>query len=107
MNDASVWGVTLAGGVLTHASRLSFIGLLTLDRLPPLCRRDLRHMPAAVLGALILPRLTGIGAELDLTLGNIRLVAGVVAGIAAWRYRNMWLTIGVGMGVLWLLMLLS
>jgi branched-subunit amino acid transport protein len=37
------------------------------------------------------------------SLGNARLVAGVLAILVAWRTRNIFLTILVGMGVLWLL----
>ena len=32
-----------------------------------------------------------------------RLLAALIAGAMAWLVRNVWLTVGVGMGALWLL----
>jgi hypothetical protein len=39
---------------------------------------------------------------LDLSLGNERLLAGLLAVGAAWYTRNVLWTIGVGMAILWL-----
>jgi branched-subunit amino acid transport protein len=41
--------------------------------------------------------------ELALNAGNVKLIAALVAGFVAWRWRNTLLTIAVGMGALWLL----
>jgi len=40
---------------------------------------------------------------LDVSLVNARLFAGALAAVVAWRTRNVFLTIGVGMGLLWIL----
>jgi len=90
----------LAMGVLTYALRLSFIGLLGRHTLQPRVWRALRLVPPAVLAAIIVPALVLPAGQLDLGPDNARLAGGVVAGLVAWRSKNMLLTIGAGMGVL-------
>ncbi|MEE9582537.1 MAG: AzlD domain-containing protein, partial [Acidimicrobiia bacterium] len=60
-----------------------------------------RLIPAAVLAAIVAPSITHASGAFD--LGTDRFVAGVIAGVVAWRTKNVLATIGVGMGVLWLL----
>jgi len=38
---------------------------------------------------------------LDLSLGNFRLLAGLVGALVAWRTRNVLLTLAAGMLALW------
>ena len=92
----NLWLVVIAIGVLTYAIRLSFI--LALDRLavPPLAQRALRLVPPAVLSALIFPDLLIHDGTVDLSIGNARLVAGVIAALVAWRTHNVFLTVGLG-----------
>ena len=66
-----------------------------------LCR-PLRYVPPAVLAALVLPDLVTLGPSVAATLLDERLIAGAVAGVVAWRTENVFATIAVGMGVLWL-----
>lgn len=104
MNDTAwLWLAVLAVGVVTFSYRLSFILLAERLRLPGLLRRALRFVPVAVLTAIIVPALVFSQNTLDLSPGNARLIAGVLAVLVAWRTRNMLLTIAVGMGALWLL----
>jgi branched-subunit amino acid transport protein len=100
---AQLWAIILAGMLLTYATRLSFIALVPYERMPGWARRGLRFVPPAVLSALILPALLQPAGALDISLGNQRLVAGLVAALVAWRWRNTWLTIASGMISLWLL----
>ena len=61
--DPMLWGVIDAIGGLTYLIRVSFIGLVGyLDEIPPGFKRVLRYVPAAVLGALVLPSLITLGA---------------------------------------------
>ncbi len=60
-------------------------------------------MPPAVLSAIIFPELLRPGGTFDLSFGNVRLLAGVLAAGVAWRTKNVLLTIGVGMVALWVL----
>ncbi len=53
--------------------------------------------------AFTTPELLRPGGALDMSLGNVRLLAGVLAAGVAWRTKNVLLTIGVGMVALWVL----
>jgi branched-subunit amino acid transport protein len=96
------WLPALAiAGLLTFGIRLSFIALLGKVELPLVLTRALRFVPPAVLSAIILPEVLVRDGALDLRTGNVRIVAGVLAAVVAWRTRNVVLTIAVGMAVLW------
>ena len=98
------WLPVLAlGGALTFATRLSFIVLLGHVEPPPLVRRGLRLVPAAVLSAIIFPEVLLRDGAVDLSPSNPRLVAGAIAAAIAWRTRNVPLTIVTGMAALWAL----
>ena len=99
----NLWLTIIASGGVTYAIRLSFIVLLGRVALPEVLRRGLRFVPPAVLAAIILPELVLRQGNLDLSPANPRLLAGLLAGVIAWRTRNVLLTIGVGMAGLWLL----
>ena len=99
----NVWLLLISMGLVTYAIRLSLIVLIGRVDVPPLIQRALRFVPPAVLSAIIFPELLRPGGALDLSLGNVRLLAGVLAALVAWRTKNVLLTIGVGMVALWVL----
>jgi branched-subunit amino acid transport protein len=103
MSTSTLW-LTIAGaGAVTFALRLSFIALLGRVEVPPFLERALRYVPAAVLTAVVIPLLFYRDGALEVSLGNERLLAGLVAVLIAWRTRNVLLVIGGGMAVLWTL----
>jgi branched-subunit amino acid transport protein len=93
----SLWLVILLAGLLTFATRLSFILLLDRIQVPGWFWRGLRFVPAAVLSAIILPELATQNAVLDISLHNPQLFAGTLAVLVAWRTKNVLLTISAGM----------
>ena len=99
----SDWVIILGMGLITHALRLSMI--LTSGRLTITegLRHALRFAPAAVLSAIILPEMLQPAGALDVSPGNERMLAGLVAIAVAWRTQNMIWTVAVGMVVLWIL----
>ncbi len=99
----TLWLTIIAMGVVTYALRLSLIALLGRFEVPPLVSRGLRFVPPAVLSAIFVPELLQPGGKLNLSLGNARLLAGLLAMLVAWRTRNVLLTVGVGMVALWIL----
>ena len=99
----TLWLTIIVAGIITFAIRLSFILLWGRVDVPLWLQRSLRFVPPAVLTAIVFPELFLPSGSLNLTLGNYRLIAGVLAGVVAWRTRNIVLTILVGMGVLLLL----
>lgn len=103
MTDRDLWTIILGGMLVTYLTRLSFIVFFPMERMPALLRRGLRFVPTAVLSAIILPELFSPGGTLDVSLGNHRLIAGSLAALAAWRFRNTWVTMAVGLTTIWLL----
>jgi branched-subunit amino acid transport protein len=103
MNGLSIWLLFIALAVGTYALRLSFIYLFGKIEMPEWLRRALRFVPASVLAALVFPALTYPNGTLDLSLGNIRLLAGLGGALIAWKTKNVLWTIAVGMVLLWVL----
>jgi branched-subunit amino acid transport protein len=98
-----VWLLLFAMGAVTFLSRVSMIALLGRIEIPGIVRRALRYVPPAVLSAIIAPALLRPAGPLDLSLSNVRLLAGLAATLVAWRTRSVILTVVVGMGSMWLL----
>jgi branched-subunit amino acid transport protein len=97
MSLATVWVAMLGMGLLTLLLRSSFLLLPERVRLPPLLRRALRYVPAAVLTAIYAPEMLVQSGAIDFSPQNARLLAGVVAIWVAWRLRRTFLTIVAGM----------
>lgn len=96
------WTAIVLAGIGTFAMRASFLALAhRLREVPPWAERILRQIPPAALAALVVPALVRPRGEFDLT--QWRLVVGVVAGLVAWRTRNVALTLVIGLGLLMLL----
>jgi branched-subunit amino acid transport protein len=103
MNSLSIWLFFVILAIGTFALRLSFIYLFGKVDMPNWLRSALRFVPAAVLAALVFPALTYPNGALDLSLDNVRLVAGIGGALVAWKTRNVLWTIAVGMALLWIL----
>ena len=101
--EATIWLAILAVGAINYVARLSFIALFARRDMPPLLDRALKHVPAAMLTAIVVPAVVFVGqGVLRLDPGNAKLIAAVAAlAVAAWR-QSTTLTIVVGMAVLWL-----
>jgi branched chain amino acid efflux pump len=60
-------------------------------------------VPAAVMTAVVIPLLFYSNGALEVSLGNERLLAGLVAALIAWRTRSVLFTLSGGMVALWTL----
>lgn len=103
MSVLSIWLLFLAIGLGTFTLRFLFIYLFGKIEMPEWLRRALRFVPAAALAALVFPALTHPAGQLDVSLNNFRLIAGLGGAVVAWRSKNVLLTILIGMALLWLL----
>ena len=103
MSRLPIWLLFIALAVGTFALRFSFIYLFGKVEMPEWLRRALRFVPASVLAALVFPALTYPNGTLDLSLGNIRLLAGLGGALVAWRTKNVLWTIIMGMVLFWVL----
>ena len=111
-SNTTIWLAILIGGVGTYAIRGSFIALYGRLELPAGVENALRFVPAAVLAALVVPELaqvdgtpvaqTGLPpgeAVVELITGD-RVLAGLLAAVAAYVTEDVLATIIVGMGAL-------
>jgi branched-subunit amino acid transport protein len=96
-----LWLLIAAMGVVTYAIRLSLIGALGRWTVPAFVVRALRYVAPAVLSAIALPEMVRPAGHIDLSLGNARLLAGLLAALVAYRTRSVLATIVVGMVALW------
>ena len=103
MRTLSIWLFFIVLAIGTFALRLSFIYLFGKVDMPVWLRRALRFVPASVLAALVFPALAYPNGMLDLSLDNVRLLAGIGGALVAWRTKNVMLTILVGMILFWAL----
>ncbi len=92
------WATVAGMLAVTFASR--YAGLALRAELPAFWVRFLHFVPIAVFAALVTPSLAGGQGE-----GEIRLLAAVLAAVAAWRTKQLWVAIAVGMIAFWLLRL--
>ena len=89
----------IAGMVaVTFGVRYPVLALVGKVSLPKPVEQALKFVPAAVLTAIIAPAmLIPDGHAWDVSLSNPYLASGLLAGIVAWRTKNVLLTIVVGM----------
>ncbi len=99
----NIWLVMLLGGLITFGMRLSLIYLFGRFQIPETMRRALHYVPPAVLSALIFPALLLPNGTVDLSLGNTRLLAGLIAILVGWFSKNTLVTIIAGVIALLLL----
>jgi branched-subunit amino acid transport protein len=102
--ELTIWLLVFAVGAITYTARVSFIALFARRSMPVLLARALRHVPVAMLTAIVVPAIVfAAPGVLDLSPGNIKLIAALVASAVAWWRQSTMLTIAAGMAALWLL----
>ncbi|MDX2342954.1 MAG: AzlD domain-containing protein [Acidimicrobiia bacterium] len=99
-----MWGAVFIIGIGTYLTRLSFIGAFGEREMPAWMEAPLRYVAPAVLGAIVLPAVVMPEGTIEfLPTANPKLLAAVIAGAVAAKWRNVSLVIAVGMSSLWLL----
>lgn len=99
----NIWLIIGIVGLGTYLIRLSFIGVLGKVGVPGYIERPLRFVAPAVLAAIAIPELVAPAGTVDIGFDNLRLIAGIIAIVVAWKVRSMGPTIVAGMVSLWLL----
>ena len=99
----NIWLIIGIVGLGTYLIRLSFIGVLGKVGVPRYIERPLRFVAPAVLAAIAIPELVAPAGTVDIGFDNLRLIAGIIAIVVAWKVRSMGPTIVAGMVSLWLL----
>lgn len=93
-------------GLGTYLMRASLIVLLGRVTVPAQLERSFRYIAPAVLAAIVAPALL-LDAEGSPNFVDVRVLAGVAAVLAAWRWRTIPATLAAGLGVYWLGSLLT
>ncbi|MGE5380782.1 MAG: AzlD domain-containing protein [Methylocystaceae bacterium] len=89
--------VVLGMGLATFATRFGSLALLKRTGIPPWLERWLEYVPTGILTALIVPALLIRQGRLELNFNNYYLLAGIIAGLIAYKSRNALFTMGGGM----------
>lgn len=92
----------LAMAGVTFLTRYLLVLLLGRWSLPGALKRWLAYIPTAVFAVIVVQGTLTPGGELRLDAGSPYLWGAALAGLAAWRSRNLLLTIAAGLGGLWL-----
>jgi branched-subunit amino acid transport protein len=92
-----------AMALATYFTRYTLIAILGRE-VPPLLRRWLRHVPVAVLAALVAPAALAPQGRLEIGPHAWAVLAGAAV---AWRTRSVLWTIVGGMGAFWLLQMVG
>lgn len=92
----------VAMAVVTFLARYSMIAVLGRWNVPPDLTRALEFVPIAAFAALVAPELVLREGQFVIGLINPRFVAGIAAIAAALISRNVLITLGTGMGVMWI-----
>ncbi len=93
--------------IVTFATRFGCVALFRQTEMPMWLERWLKHIPTAILTTLIVPALILPKGQLDFTLHNHYLLAGILAAIVAYKTSNMVFTIILGMGTMIVLRLID
>jgi branched-subunit amino acid transport protein len=99
MDQKAILITILGMGAVTYLPRLLPVLLLSSKKLPPLVEAWLRYVPVAVLSAMLLPSLVVNDGALDFSSSNLFLWAAVPTFLVAWKTRNLFGSVIVGMVV--------
>jgi branched-subunit amino acid transport protein len=99
----STWLAIVCVGATTFLLRASFIVFADPQRFPRIFRQALAFVPPAVLAAIVAPGILLDHGQVDVSAGNLRWLAGLVAIAVAAVTRSVMASIVSGMGVLWFL----
>jgi branched-subunit amino acid transport protein len=91
--------IFLGMALATYLTRYAMVAALGRE-VPPLLQRWLRHVPAAVLAALVAPAAVAPQNRLEIGLPAWAVLAGAAM---AWRTRSVLWTIVGGLAAFWLL----
>lgn len=92
------WGLLSGMMLVTFGIRYSMFAASDRVTIPPLVKTALQYVPPAVLTAISVPTVLLPNGDLEIGLGNARIVGAIAACIVGWYSKDLLLTIVVGMG---------
>ena len=88
-----------AAPLVTVLPKVLPVTFLRGDSLPPLLRRWLDFVPVAVMAALVCPDIFIYDGRFDLSTSNLFLMVSIPTFLVAWKTKNYFVTIAVGIGL--------
>lgn len=86
--------------VVTFFTRFTSLAVWGNAGISPRFKRFLKHVPTAILTALIAPTLLAPHGYIEFSTDNSYLIAGTIAAILAWFRQPPLVTLGGGMAVM-------
>ncbi|MDK2879827.1 MAG: hypothetical protein PWR06_2543 [Thermoanaerobacteraceae bacterium] len=84
-------------GIVTYLPRMMPATVLSRKQLPELLIRFLNYIPAAVLSALFFPSVLVTGHEINIGMSNPLFITSLLTFPIAYKTKNMFLTVIIGM----------
>lgn len=100
---ARVFILILGMAIVTYLPRFIPMYILTRLEIPPVVSAWLSYVPVAVLAALIVPGILTVNGQITCSASNYYLLASLLAFVIASRFKNMMLTVTVGMAAVLIL----
>ncbi len=100
---SEVFFIIIGMALVTYFTRFSALALFRFTGVPTWLNKWLKHVPVAILTALIVPSLLLPKGYLDISLNNHYLIAGTVCAFVAYKSRNIIATLGLGMSIMFIL----
>ena len=82
------WLVLVGMALATIINRAALIVLADRFTLPAALQASLRYAPAAVLAAIVVPELFVVDGQVDVSIRNVKLIAGLSGFAIAMIWRN-------------------
>ena len=101
--DSKILTILIGMMLVTYLPRMLPLVLLSKLDIPPLVLSWLKYIPIAVLASLLAPELLISNGTLNLSLNNNLLIAAVPAFLTAFKTKNLFYTVFIGMGAVVLL----
>ncbi|MGI6484853.1 MAG: AzlD domain-containing protein [Tepidanaerobacteraceae bacterium] len=90
--------------LVTYLPRMIPVTFLSKREIPEIFVRFLSHIPAAVLAALFFPAVLLTDGKMNISTSNPMLLCSLIALPIAYKTKNMFLTVIIGMAAFVLLM---
>lgn len=103
MTSVEVMYCILGMFVVSYIPRVVPPFLLAKTTLSPIVERWLKYVPTSVFGALVFSEIFIDGNKLNLSLGNINLIASLIVLAVSLKTKSLGKSIVTGMVVFWLL----
>ena len=97
MEQGLILGTIVGMALVTYTPRLLPVIFLSSKRFPRFLETWLSHVPAAVLAALVAPTLFLDQGQVNLAPSNIFLWAAIPTALIAWKTKNLFLSVVLGM----------